>query len=50
VLIARCPGQYPAVERTLALAPAGATEKQRKRFERHWRALTARHRRLALIA
>lgn len=50
VLIARCPNQYPAVERTLALAPAGATEKQRKHFERHWRALTARDQRLALIA
>lgn len=50
VLIARRPDQYPAVERTLALAPAGAKEKQRTHFERHWRALTARDQRLALIA
>ncbi|HEV2347045.1 MAG TPA: hypothetical protein VGS97_23285 [Actinocrinis sp.] len=50
VLIARRPDQYPAVERTLALAPAGATEKQRTHFEHHWRALTARDERPASIA
>ena len=37
VVVPREVGRYPTSERTLALAPVGAVDKQRRTFETHWR-------------